>query len=133
MVGSVSGYNYFPVDLALKATEMGCLTVAITSIEYSSRLEGRHPTGKRLFEACTHVIDNCTNYGDTLVPVPELGQSICPASGIGASYILWALQSTVVENLIAMGLQPSVYISNHMPNAAKINGEALERYTKYGY
>ena len=25
------------------------------------------------------------------------------------------------------------YISNHMPNAPKINGEALERYNEFGY
>ena len=48
MLGSVSGYNYFPVDLALKTREMGCLTVALTSVEYSSRLTSRHPSGKRL-------------------------------------------------------------------------------------
>ena len=70
MIGSVSGYNYFPVDLALKANELGCLTVAITSVQYSSRLKSRHPSGKRLFEACTFCLDNCTNYGDTLVDVP---------------------------------------------------------------
>ena len=33
MIGSVSGYQYFPVDLALKANEMGCATVAITAVE----------------------------------------------------------------------------------------------------
>ena len=33
MIGSVSGYNYFPVDLALKANAMGCATVALTSVE----------------------------------------------------------------------------------------------------
>ena len=86
MIGSVSGYNYFPVDLALKANAMGCATVALTSVEYSSHLTSKHPSGKRLFEACTYCIDNCTNYGDTLVDVPELGQGICPASGVSASY-----------------------------------------------
>ena len=133
MIGSVSGYNYFPVDLAIKANEMGCATIALTSVEYSSHLTSKHPSGKRLFEACTYCIDNCTNYGDTLVDVPALGQSICPASGISASYLMWALQSTVVEKLLAKGLKPSVYISNHMPNAPKINGEALERYNEFGY
>lgn len=133
MIGSVSGYNYFPVDFALKATELGCLTIAITSVAYSSKLASKHPSGKRLFEACTHVLDNCTTYGDTLVPVPELEQEICPASGIGAAYLLWALQAAVVEELLAKGLKPSVYISNHMPSAARINGEALERYNAYGY
>ena len=131
--GSVSGYNYFPVDLAIKANEMGCATIALTSVEYSSHLTSKHPSGKRLFEACTYCIDNCTNYGDTLVDVPALGQGICPASGISASYLMWALQSTVVEKLLAKGLKPSVYISNHMPNAPKINGEALERYNEFGY
>ena len=125
MIGSVSGYQYFPVDLALKANEMGCATVAVTSVEYSGLLTGKHPSGKRLFEACT--------YGDTLVDVPALGQRICPASGISASYLMWAVQSTVVEKLLEKGLKPSVYISNHMPDAARINGEALENYEKYGF
>ena len=133
MIGSVSGYNYFPIYLALKANAMGCATIALTSVEYSSHLASKHPSGKRLFEACTYCIDNCTNYGDTLVDVPELGQRICPASGVSASYMMWALQSTVVEKLLAKGLKPSVYISNHMPDAARINGEALKHYNEFGY
>lgn len=133
MIGSVSGYNYFPVDLALKTREMGCLTIALTSVEYSGRLTGKHPSGKRLFEACEYVIDNCTNYGDTLVPVEELEQGICPASGISASYALWALQSAVIENLLDMGIKPGVYISNHMPDAARINQRGLDQYAEYGY
>ena len=112
---------------------MGCATVAVTSVEYSGRLTGKHPSGKRLFEACTYCLDNCTNYGDTLVDVPALGQRICPVSGISASYLMWAVQSTVVEKLLEKGLKPSVYISNHMPDAARINGEALENYEKYGF
>lgn len=133
MIGSVSGYQYFPVDLALKAREIGCATVAITSVDYSSHLTSKHPSGKRLFEACEYCLDDCCKYGDTLVEVPELGQRICPGSGIAASYLMWALQSTVVEKLVEKGLQPSVYISNHMPDASRLNGEALERYQKYGY
>ncbi len=133
IISSVSGYNYFPVDLALKANEMGCLTIAITSVDYSKRLTGKHPTGKRLFEACTFCLDNCAGYGDTLVNVPQLGQSICPSSGIGGGYLMWALQTAVVEKLLEKGLKPSCYISNHMPDAARINGEALENYEKSGY
>lgn len=133
LIGSVSGYNYFPVDLALKANEMGCLTIALTGIQYSQKLTSKHPSGKRLFEACTFALDNCTNFGDTLVEVPALGQGICPASGIGASYVIWALQSVVVEALLDMGLKPSVYISNHMPNASEINGRAKHQYEEKGY
>jgi uncharacterized phosphosugar-binding protein len=102
-------------------------------VAYSRQLVSKHPSGKRLFEACTYCLDNCSAYGDALVEVPALGQSICPASGIGASYLMWALQSSVVEKLLAMGLKPSIYISNHMPDAARINGEALDNYEKTGY
>ncbi len=133
MIGSVSGYKYFPVDLALKGNEIDCLTIAITTVDYSSKLKSEHPSGKRLFEACTYYIDNRSNYGDTLVEVEELGQNICPASGISASYVMWAIQSTVVERLLEMGLKPSVYISNHMPNATKINSDAIDNYTNNGY
>lgn len=102
-------------------------------MEYSSKLTSRHPSGERLFEACTYCLDNCTNYGDTLVDVPEMGQRICPASGISASYLMWAVQSTVVEKLLEKGLKPSVYISNHMANAVQISREALENYKKFGF
>jgi len=133
LLGSVSGYNYFPVDFALKLREQGCLTVAITSVEYSSKLTSKHPSGKRLFEVCDFCLDNCADFGDALVPVPQLGLSVCPASGICASYILWALQSTVVEEMLKMGLKPGVYISNHMPGAAEVNGKGLTQYEKIGY
>lgn len=133
MLGSVSGYNCFPVDMALKARAMDMLTVAITAVEYSKSLKSKHPSGKRLFEACEYVLDNCSGTGDTLVPVEALGQSICPSSGIGASYLLWAVQSTVVEELLGMGHKPSVYISNHMPGAYEHNAKAIDHYEKYGY
>ena len=132
-IGSVSGYNFFPVDLAIRANEMGCLTIAITSVRYSEKLESNHPSAKRLFEVCSHCLDNCTTYGDTLVDVPELGQGICPASGIGASYLIWALQSSVVEAMLAKSLRPGVYVSNHMPGAAEANKRALEQYVDKGY
>ncbi len=133
MLGSVSGYNYFPVDLALKTRAMGCLTVALTSVAYSRELTSKHPSGKRLFEACEYVLDNCANYGDALVPVEALGRVICPASGVSASYLFWALQSTVIERLLAMGKAPGVYLSNHLPDAAEQNERALEQYEALGY
>lgn len=133
MIGSVSGYEHFPVQAAQVAREMGVKTIAITSVTYSSQLQSRHPSGKRLFEMCDLVLDNCSKLGDTLVPVPEMGIEICPSSGVGAAYLLWALQCCVVEALLARGKTPSVYVSNHMPGAAEHNAEALARYDEWGY
>lgn len=133
IIGSVSGYNNLPVQLALSANEMGVTTIGITSVEYSNKLTSAHKSGKRLFEAVDVVLDNCGEYGDAMVYVEQMDKKICPSTGIGASYLMWALQSTVVELLLEKGLTPSTYISNHMPNAAKLNGEAWDNYEEKGY
>lgn len=133
MIGSVSGYNVLPVELALAAKRMGVTTVAITSVDYSSRLVSRHPSGKRLFEACDYVLDNCGEFGDAMVLLPEHDKKICPSSGIGASYLLWALECCIIEELIGKGLEPSIYISNHLKDASVINANSWANYEKEGY
>lgn len=133
IVSSVSGYEVFPVDVALIAKEMGVTTIAFTSLAYSQTLTSRHPSGKRLFEVCDIVLDNCAKAGDTLVPCEALGIEVCPSSGIGASYLMWALQATVIEQMIARGKRPGVYLSNHAPGAAEHNRKAREQYEKLGY
>lgn len=133
MIGSVSGYEAFPVQAAQVAKEMGVCTIAITAVSYSKELKSRHPSGKRLFEMCDLALDNCAKMGDTLVPVADMGMEMCPSSGIGAAYLLWALECCVVEELLARGKTPSVYLSNHMPGAGQHNASAMECYESNGY
>lgn len=133
LIGSVSGINIMPVEMAIKAREMGVKTIALTSVEYSGFLKSNHPSGKRLFEVCDYVLDNCSKVGDTLVEVRDLGKDICPSSGIAASYIMWALQANVVEKMLERGKKPSVYISNHIENASRVNNESWAQYEKFGY
>jgi uncharacterized phosphosugar-binding protein len=71
--------------------------------------------------------------GDALVNVEALGIPAGPASGIGAAYVLWALELCVMEELISRGKDPSVYVSNHMPGAGKYNAQALDNYERLGY
>ena len=133
MIGSVSGYEAFPVQAAQIAKGMGVHTIAITAVAYSSQLASKHSSGKRLFEMCDIALDNCAPMGDALVNVDDLGMRVGPASGIGAAYVLWALECCVIEELISRGKNPSVYISNHMPGAGKHNADALDAYDKLGY
>jgi uncharacterized phosphosugar-binding protein len=133
LIGSVSGINILPVGLALEARVRGITTIALTAVEYSRYLSSAHPSGKRLCEVCDYVLDNCAPVGDTLVDVPELGQGICPASGIAASYVMWALQAQVVEELLKRGKEPHVYVSNHMPGADERNKRAWAAYEEQGY
>lgn len=133
IIGSVSGYEVFPVDVALTAKEMGVTTIAFTSLAYSKTLTPRHSSGKKLYEVCDIVLDNCAKAGDTLVPIEQLGIEACPSSGIGAAYIMWALQVSVMEELLRRGKTPSIYLSNHAPGAAEHNRNAMSNYNKMGY
>ena len=133
MIGSVSGIDTLPVEMALRARQMGLIVIGLTSVEYSKFLEPQHDSGRKLYEICDVVLDNCCSVGDTLVYVEELEQGICPASGIAASYIMWAIQSRLVELLLKNGKKPHIYISNHMPGADLRNGQARAEYEKLGY
>lgn len=133
LIGSVSGKNILPVGVALEAKTRGVKTIALTSVEYSSKLQSTHPSGKHLYEVCDLVLDECAPVGDALVHVDELNVDMCPASGVSASYINWALQAEIVEILVSQDKVPSIYISNHMPNAGQINAESWKKYEQQGY
>lgn len=133
VVGSTSGYSLFPVELALEAKKRGVITIAVTTIEYSKQLQSKHPSGLRLFEACDYFLDNCSNFGDAIVHLDEVDKDMGPGSGIGASYVMWALQIGVAEELIKMGKDPAILRSIHAPNGDKILREAFEQYEKLGY
>jgi len=133
MIGSVSGINVLPVEMAICAHKIGLTVIGLTSVEYSEFLESKHKSNKKLHEVCDVVLDVCCGIGDTLVHVEELDQEMCPASGIAASYIMWALQARVVERLLEDGKKPRIYISNHMPGAGKHNSMAWAEYEKVGY
>lgn len=133
LVGSVSGTNILPVQMAIEAKERGIAVIGLTAVEHSARLEAKHPSGKRLLNVCDVVLDNCAAYGDTVVELPELGQGLCPASGVAASYVIWALQSRVVELMLERGVKPHVYKCNHLPGAERFNALAWAEYEKAGY
>jgi uncharacterized phosphosugar-binding protein len=133
IIGSVSGKGVLPVDLALAAKEFGLKVIALTSVAYSSLLTSDHSSGKRLFEISDICIDNCAPPFDAMIEVPNLGLSICPASGLSAATIMWAITAQVVENLILLGIQPSVYKSVNFPGNAEFNEAECKRYIEKGY
>lgn len=133
IIGSTSGYSLFPVELALEARKKGIITICLTAIEYSKTLQSKHPSGLRLFEVCDYVLDNCSNLGDAIVHLNEINKDIAPASGIGAAYIMWALQVGVAEELVKRGKNPAIFKSIHAKDGEKVFREALEQYATLGY
>jgi len=132
-IGSVSGKSKNVVELAIQAREMGVTVVAITSLEYSSRLQSEHPTGKRLYEVADLTIDNHAPYGDAMLEVEGLDVKACPASGLAAACIMWAITAGIIERLLERGLVPTVYRSVNAPGGPEDVRSRQERYKELGY
>jgi uncharacterized phosphosugar-binding protein len=130
-VGSVSGKTANVVELAIQARAHGLVVVAVTALAYSARLASEHPSGQRLFEAADHALDNQAPYGDAMLDVDGLDYPICPASGLGAAMVLWAVSAGIVEELLARGLKPTVFPSVNRPEGralvSQVEAEALRK------
>jgi len=133
IIGSVSGYSATVVELALEARRRGVKVISVTGYAQAERMQPQHPCGKRLFEVSDISLDNHTVYGDAMIPVEGLEFPICPFSGLGTVIVLWAMTASVVEKLLAQGIEPTVYQSVHLPDGFKKVQDSKERYMKKGY
>lgn len=131
--GSVSGKSAMPVEMALQGKTTGATVIAVTSVEHSSKLESEHPSGKRLYEVADLVLDNHAPPGDAMLEVDGFDRRVCPASGLAAACLLWAVNARVIELLVQQGVQPSVYSSVNLPGGPENVRAVEERYTELGY
>ena len=130
-VGSVSGKSANVVELAIQARAHGLKVIAITAMAYSPQLVSEHPSGKHLYEVADLVLDNHAPFGDAMLEIPGLDYPICPASGLGAATIMWALVAGIIEDLLARGLKPTVFPSVNRPDGktlvSQVDAEALRK------
>jgi uncharacterized phosphosugar-binding protein len=130
-VGSVSGKTANVVELALQARAHGLKVIAITALAYSSKLTSEHPSGKHSYEVADLALDNHAPFGDAMIEVEGLDYPICPASGFGAATVMWAVVAGMVEEMLANGLQPTVFPSVNRPEGpallSKVEAEALRK------
>jgi len=132
-IGSVSGISAGVIDLALTAKLWGVRVVVLTSVSYSSTLQSKHSCGKRLYELGDVVIDNCAPPQDAMLEVDGLQTGLCPASGLAATYIMWAVTASSCGKLLERGITPSVYLSVNCPEGVPFNAEVSKTYEQHGY
>ena len=120
MIGSVSGRNRAPLELALACRSVGVRVIGLTSLQYTQRVKSLHPSGKKLCDVADVVIDNGAPYGDAAVAIPGFDVKLLPVSGASMIVIGWMLWGRVMERMAAAGKPPSVFIS--------INGEGGKEY-----
>jgi len=125
VIASSSGGNGTIVEMAEHVTSRGHKLIAITSLEHTSRITPRHPSGKRLKDFADVVLDNGAPYGDAVLPLPGGAGTVCGISSIGNTIVGQAMIAEAVRILTEQGVEPPVYIS---ANAAggDLHNDALE-------
>lgn len=134
LIGSVSGRNPRPVEIALGCRELGIRTIGLTSLKYTRKVQSAHPSGKRLFEVVDVVIDNGAPYGDASVSIPGLDvEAALPVSGVGALIAGWMLFELVARKMVAAGTPPTVFKSVNREGGREFYEACLKRFHERGY
>lgn len=125
IIASTSGRNAVAIDMAIEAQNQGISVIGITSIEYSSAVTSRHPSGKKMINFCDVVIDNCAPYGDAAVEIEGFAQKVSPLSTIMACSVVNAMVAEVVSILVKRGIEPPVFMSANLDGGDEYNARLL--------
>ena len=98
------------------------------SVACGQRRAKAHPSGKRLFEVCDLVIDNCGEKGDAAVKLDGLEEKIGPTSTAVGTALLNAMVIEAVEKMIADGIVPPVFMSANLDGGDEHNARIFEEY-----
>ena len=64
--------------------------------------------------------------------LPDLPVPICPLSGVSSACLMWALTALLTQELVARGLQPSVYESVNLPGGMQRYTQLRDDYSRNG-
>ncbi len=128
LLHSVSGRNTAAIEMAMEAKEKGIATAAITNMTYSNGVSSRHKSGKKLYEVCDIVIDNCGDFEDSSMLLPGMKQKIGPTSSVIGCTIANMIVIRTVEYLIEKGIEPPVFRSANVDGGEAFNAVLFETY-----
>jgi len=128
IVVSVSGKNAAPVEIAVEGRKRGLKVIAITSVEFSKKLQPENPYGKRLFEVADVVIDDKVPEGDAVIEIEGVETRVGAVSTIVNAFIVQLLVVRTVEKLVERGIEAEVWVSANVPGGLEKNRKYLEKY-----
>ena len=127
IVASNSGRNAVPIELAVLGRERGLKVVVITNLAHTRAWPSRHSSGKMLADVGDLVIDNCGVHGDACLELAGMPGAVGPTSSITGAFIVNAIIAQGIENALARGVAPEIYISSNS-NGDDHNDKLLQKY-----
>lgn len=125
IVVSVSGRNAVPIEMAQIAKQRGIKVIGVTSINYTTNVESRHESGKKMYDFADVVLDNKVDKGDAVLQDGRVPQKFTPASGVTSTGLLHALIAAAIEQTLARGITPPVYLAANVDGGAEYNQRLL--------
>lgn len=128
IIHSVSGRNTVTIDAAMRAHEKGAYVIALTSMDTTTALKSRHPSGKNLYEVADLVLDNCGCLGDGSLEIPGVMEKVGPTSTAVGAAMLNAMMAQAVEMITAAGGVAPVFVSANLEGGDEHNKKMLAQY-----
>lgn len=133
VICSNSGGNGSTVELARLVKEHGHRLVAVTSLDHTTKITSRHPSGLRLFELADVVIDNRGAFGDAELPLPPDAEgrergAVLATSTVTSTLIAQMLVTEVCGLLLEAGQEVPILISANIPGGDAHNERLRARY-----
>ncbi len=124
---SSSGINGAVVELARLVKDRGHPLIALTSVAHSAGMTSRHPSGSKLMDLADVVLDNGAPYGDAILDLPG-GGSYGAVSTITSALLAQMVVTEAVDELVALGETPPVYLSVNVTGGDEHNKALESRY-----
>ena len=133
IICSNSGGNGSTVELARLVKERGHRLIAVTSMDHTTRITSRHPSGLRLFELADVVVDNRGAFGDAELELPDDAEghargAVLATSTVTSTLIAQMLVTEVCGLLLEAGAEVPILISANIPGGDEHNERLRERY-----
>ncbi len=128
LISSNSGRNGMLVELAMKLRALGAATIAFTNRRHSESVSSRHASGKKLYELCDFVIDNCGETGDASISLEGIRGKMGASSSIIGMYMAQTLSMYIAEELAKLGAQAPVFISSNLDDGDAWNSGLMKKY-----
>jgi uncharacterized phosphosugar-binding protein len=125
---SNSGRNPEPIEVAIKARQMGLHVIAVTSMEHSKSVESRHSSGKKLYELGEVVLDTGAPPGDASLSFKGMDVKAGALSTVLGAAMMNAVMVEAIQYMLDHGGTPPVLMSANLDGSDEYNAKVMARY-----
>ena len=125
---SNSGRNPEPIEVAMKAKELGLHVIVVTSLTHSHSVASRHSSGKKLYELGEVVLDTGTPAGDACMSFKGIDVKAGAASTVLGAALMNAVMVEAIQYILDKGENPPVLMSANLDGNEEFNARVMARY-----